>query len=99
MRSHLVVIAPPGGNHGSCVFEVAEVVIIEALIAKLAIETLDVGVLRRFASSDQLEIDAAAIGPTIQRPAGEFRPLVGTNRPRSAAKLADGAAFWKPTAN
>jgi hypothetical protein len=34
--------------------EVVEVVIIEALIAKLAVETFNVGVLRRLASSNSL---------------------------------------------
>jgi hypothetical protein len=36
------------------VLEIIEVVIVEALIAELAIEAFDVGVLRWFAGSDEL---------------------------------------------
>ena len=69
--------------------EVVKVVIVEALIAKLAIEALDVSVLRRLAGSNQLEIDTARVGPSIQRPARKFRPLVGANSLWQATKLPD----------
>jgi len=69
--------------------EIAEVVIVQALVTELAIEALDVGVLRRLASCDELQIYRFAVGPAIQRAAGELWPLVGTNRPGQAAKLGD----------
>jgi len=47
----LVGMPPPCGDHGSCMLEVVEVVIVEALIAKFAVEALDVGVLRRSAAA------------------------------------------------
>src|SRR5512143_3824764 len=85
VRSRLVVIATPCSDQGSRVLEVDEVVVVEAFVAKFAVEALDVGVLRRFAGGNQFEIDAAAIRPPIQRPACEFRPLVGANRARQPA--------------
>ena len=71
------------------VCEVVEVVIIEALIAKLTVEVLDVGILRRF-TRNQLQIHTAPVGPAVKRSAGEFRTLVGPNGARRTSKLTYG---------
>ncbi len=63
--------------------------IVQALVAEFAVEALDVGVLRRFAGCDQLQIDSSAIGPSVHRTAGELRPLVGANRPGGSPELRD----------
>src|SRR5262245_51925503 len=63
--------------------------VVKALVAELAVETLDIGVLRRFARGDQLQVDAFAIGPAIHRAASELRSLIGTNGLRQSAKLCD----------
>ena len=44
-----------------------EPVLIEALIAELAVEALDVRVLRRLARFDQPQLDPMPIGPGIER--------------------------------
>ena len=81
MGSSLVVISSPFGDHRRRVCEVVEVVIIGAFIAELTVETLDVGVLRRFIRRDQFQIHAAAVGPAVKRSTGEFGiPLGEANR-------------------
>jgi hypothetical protein len=62
--SRLVVIAAPRGDHGTRMGKSVEVVIIEALVPKFAIETLDIRVLRWLAGGNQLQVDAAAVGPS-----------------------------------
>src|SRR5262245_55370251 len=89
VRARLVVIATPLGDHSSCVREGVEIVVVQAFVAKLPVEALDVGILRGLARGDELEIDAMTISPSIKRPTGEFRPLVGANRSRQASKLTD----------
>ncbi len=55
-----VVIASPLSDHGTRMGEGVEVVVIEALVPELAVKALDKRILRRLASSDQLEADSAA---------------------------------------
>src|SRR5262245_55871258 len=89
VRSCLVVVPSPGGDQCSGMGKVAEVMVVQALVAELPVEALDVGILRRFACGDQLQIDALAVGPAIQRPARKLRPLVGANRLRQSAELSN----------
>src|SRR5436305_1398230 len=94
MRPHLVVVASPRADHDSCMFEGAEVVIVEAFISKLAIKAFDIRVLRRLAGSNEFEINAAGVSPSIQSSAGELRSLIGTNGTRQSSKLT--ARFQSP---
>src|SRR5688572_2977077 len=89
VRSGFVVITPPLADDHSSVCEIVEVVIVQAFVSKLAVEALDVGVLRGLAGSNQFQIDTLGISPAIERPAGELRALVGSNRLRQPAELAD----------
>ena len=65
-----------------------EPVLVQALVAELAVEALDVGVLRRLAGLDQAQLDAALVGPLVERPARELRPLVGPDRLRQRPEAA-----------
>ncbi|SET25504.1 hypothetical protein SAMN05216412_104179 [Nitrosospira multiformis] len=56
--------------------------IVQTLVTKAAIETLDIGILCRLSCLDQFELNAILVSPLIQRLAGEFRPLVSANRQR-----------------
>jgi hypothetical protein len=71
--SRLVAITSPRGDNDSGVVQSVEVVIIEALVSKLAVEAFDVRVLCWLAGRNQLEIDAAVVGPSVERSAREFR--------------------------
>ena len=59
----LVIVTTPLGDHRSCMSEIVEVAIVQAFIAKLAVEAFNVGVLCWFARRDELQINAAAVGP------------------------------------
>ena len=49
MRPHLVVVGSPGRDLDACLLQVLEPVLVQALVAKLAVEALHVGVLRGLA--------------------------------------------------
>src|SRR5688572_32013793 len=61
VRSGFVVITPPLADDHSSVCEIVEVVIVQAFVSKLAVEALDVGVLRGLAGSNQFQIDTLGI--------------------------------------
>ena len=90
MRSHFVVIAAPGRDDRLGVLERREPVFVEAFVAELAVEALDVGVLGRLAGLDQQQLYAVGLRPLVQRSAGELRPLVGADRRRVAAESTGG---------
>ena len=71
MGPHAVVVEPPGFDCLAGLREAHQPVLIEALVSKLAIEALDEAVLYRLAWTDESELDAVAIGPLIECPAGE----------------------------
>jgi len=58
--------------------------LVQTLIAKLTVEALDVGVLDRLAGPNEAELDPTAIGPGVQRAAGEFRTVVADDHLRQA---------------
>src|SRR5271170_2341927 len=86
VRASLVVSQAPSTNDLSSLRKRSKPVLVEALVAKLAVETLHIGVLRRFARLDQPQLDAALIGPLIERLAGELRALIGSNRARQTSE-------------
>lgn len=51
--------------------------LVEALVAELAVEAFDVAVLHRLARIDQSMLDAVPLGPDNEGPAGELRTIVG----------------------
>jgi len=79
VRQGLVVITSPRSDYRLSVSGIAEVFVVQTLVAKFSVATLDIGVLRGFACGDELQVHTLLIGPAIQRPAGELGPLVGAN--------------------
>ena len=63
MGPGLIVVVPPVFNHHPGVSQVQEPVTVQALIPELAIETLDVSVLRRFARCNKVQPYPAVLGP------------------------------------
>lgn len=53
--------------------------LVQALVAELAVETLDVAVLHGFPWLDQQVLDAMSLRPAHERPACEFRTIVGAH--------------------
>ena len=81
MRPYPVVVLTPDLDFSPSVSQIGKPVGIQAFVAELAIEAFDEAVLDRLARADEVELDAAPVGPGIQRSAGE-RPMqhVGASR-------------------
>ena len=79
VRPMLVVVSAPGGDQDTSLLQARKPVVIQAFIPEASIEALDERVLRRFASLNQLELNAMLAGPLIECLAGKFRSLVGSN--------------------
>ncbi len=65
--------------------EIDEPSLIQALIAEATVEALDVGVLDRFAWTDEVQRNAARVRPRIKRLARELGAVVADDRPRRSA--------------
>jgi len=76
MGPPLVVIATPGGDDPPGFEQVLKPTDAQALLAQLAVETLQVGVLRGLARLDVNQIDLALQGPGQEVPTGQLRAVV-----------------------
>src|SRR5438876_396652 len=65
VRRVLVVAAPPGGNDRSRLGNSREPVLVQAFVAKLVVERVDIGFLGGLTWLDELERYAVAAGPLI----------------------------------
>jgi hypothetical protein len=61
MRPDLVVVLSPRFDSPSGAKQAAEPMLVQAVIAKLAVERLDEGVLRPFAGLDEMQPDAVLL--------------------------------------
>src|SRR5690349_6869086 len=84
VRADLVEVDTPARDLLSGLCQRLEPVLVQALVAELAIEALDVGVLRRLARLVQDVLDALGPCPRQEGSAGELRPLVGADGLRVA---------------
>ena len=60
--------------------QAGEPVLVEALVAELAVEGLDVSVLIRLAGFDEEQLDASRMSPGQHGPAAEFLAVIGSDR-------------------
>src|ERR1043165_6118263 len=82
-----IVVHAPGLDDLARVRQAEEPVLVQALVAESAVETLDVGILIRLARVDEVQPDAAGVGPRIERPADELGPIVRDQYRRRRARL------------
>ena len=87
VRALGVVLLPPGLDALLCLGERDEVMLVQALIAQLAVETLDETVLDRVPGSDEIEPDAVRAGPLIERQTDELGAVVAHDRLRPPAAV------------
>ena len=71
-----IVVHAPGLDDLARVRQAEEPVLVQALVAEPAVETLDVGMLIRLARVNEVQPNAAGVGPRIERPADELGPIV-----------------------
>jgi hypothetical protein len=74
--SALVLIDTPGFEDVSYPIKCPEQVLVEAFIPVPSIEAFDVGVLGRFAGTDEVGLAAFLVHPDIKRLAGELGTVV-----------------------
>ena len=86
VRPGFVVVCPPYGDCLACLLQGLKPVLVQALVAKGAVETLDVGVLGGTAWLNQDVLDAVLLRPGHERPASELGPVVGSYCFRVAPK-------------
>src|SRR5690348_8990200 len=86
MWAYGVIMATPRGDLVACVAERMEPVQVEALVAQLAVEALDEGILHRLAWFDEPQTYPAPLRPLEHRTARAFRAVV-ENDFRGQAKV------------
>ena len=84
--AHLVEILAPGCNDSSGLRQRLEPVLVQAFVAELAVEALDVAVLHRPPGLNQDVPDAVTLSPGHEGPAGELRAVVRAHGTRVAAE-------------
>ena len=89
MGTFAIVGDAPALDLAAGIVERKEDVFIETLFSQPRIETLDIGVLNRFARRDKLQFHPMLVRPVIEDPAAEFRPVVGLNHQRQTALVAE----------
>jgi hypothetical protein len=90
VRPHLVVVLPPGFDDLAGLIQTDKPMLVQTLVAELAVEALHVGVLHRLARPDEVQLHTAPIGPLIQCLTGELWPVVDHDHLRQAALLTEG---------
>ena len=76
MRADLIVVLSPAFDFISGMVDVTPPVLIQALVADLAVEALNVGVLVGIAQLDKLMVDFSLVSPGIERRSRELWPVV-----------------------
>ena len=85
MRTLSVVFLPPSFDLLLGLGERGEVMLVQALVPQLAVETLDEAVLDRMAGPDEIEPNALRARPLIERQADELGPVVAHDCLRPSA--------------
>ena len=78
----VVVVAPPQIQLPTCIGQVEEHLHVQALVAQLAVEALDVTVLYRSARTDEVQVHTVAIRPVVEGLTGELCSVVDSDRLR-----------------
>jgi hypothetical protein len=76
---HVFKGLPPGGDRGPGLRQRLEPMAVQAFVPELAVEALDLAVLHWPAWLNQDVANAMGLCPALKRPAGKFRPVVGTD--------------------
>ena len=86
MRTKPIVILSPGFQKLLRIRDGRGVVDVQEFIAQATVETFDKAVLYRLSRPDEVRLDAPAVGPSVQRPGGEFGAVIA----RGSGRCADG---------
>src|SRR6185312_12344642 len=89
VRSVGVVVDPPCFDDLPCFVEIAEQVLVEALVAQPAVEALDEAILHRLAWCNVVPFDVAFLLPGQDGVRGELGAVVADDYARAASRLDD----------
>src|SRR5882757_8965758 len=89
VRTARVVVLAPAADSFARIAQIAQAVEIEAFVAQLAVEALDVTVLGRPARRDVRKFDATAFAPGVEVAAAELGPVVAAQRARTGPAFED----------
>jgi hypothetical protein len=87
MRALVVVVFAERFEQFAGVGQVDELVFVEALVAKLAVEAFEVGVLGGFSRGDETVRDVVFLAPAIQGESGKLRAVVGEQTLRASPQV------------
>ena len=85
MRALLVVVSTPSLQFFPGVVKAEEPMGVKTLGPQTSVESLDEGVVSRFARSGEIQDDVVGIGPQIQIPRDKLRALIDPDRLRIPA--------------
>lgn len=91
VRTHGVVIDPPGFDQDLRLGNTAEPGFIQAFVAELPVEAFHGRVLDRFAWRDESQRHLVGVGPGVKRSAAEFRSVVPCSKELKTGQL----LLWK----
>src|ERR1044072_3580530 len=89
MRSFGVVVDPPCFDDLTCLVEIGEQVLVEALVSEPTVEALDKAILHRFAWRDVVPFDIAILLPRQDGVRGELGAVVADHHARADSGLDD----------
>lgn len=93
MGAVVVVVVSPSADQLSGVAQAGEQVLVEALVPKPPVETLDQTVLHRFAGGDVMPLDTALFLPSQDGVRGQLRSVVADHHAGTPPELGDPIEF------
>ena len=88
VRPALVLVGSPHADDLAGLGERKEVVLVHALFAELAVDALQIRVLRRLVDLYRTQRHAVTVGPAIERVTGELGTLISAQHPRQTVERA-----------
>ena len=86
MRALAVVVDAPFFDFDASTSERRETRLRKTLVAEVAIERLDVGILSRLPGLDEIQLHAVRVRPLLERYRNEFRPVIDAKALRKSVK-------------
>ena len=84
VRSDVIVVVMPGGEEPAGMRYSVKHLLVQQLVSQPADQTLDEGILLRFAGCDVVLSHVALVGPAQHRLRGHFRTVIADDQPRPA---------------
>jgi hypothetical protein len=94
-----VVVDPPFFDDLTCFLEVGEQVLVETLVAQPAVETLDQRVFNGLPWPNEVELDAAPVGPLVEGLRDEWSTVIDVGNDRDWAACSSASTTLCPVSD